>query len=40
MDGMFLLAAYSLGLGIPFLMTCMALNRFLWFYTLSNNTFV
>ncbi len=32
-DGVFLLAAYSLGLGIPFLMTSMALNRFLRFYS-------
>jgi len=33
MDGMFLLAAYPLGLGIPFLMTSMTLNRFLRFYS-------
>src|SRR6266487_3984336 len=31
-DGMFLLAAYSAGLGIPFLLTSLALNKFLSFY--------
>jgi len=31
-DGVFLLATYSLGLGIPFLITSLALNRFLGFY--------
>ena len=32
MEGMFLLAIYSAGLGIPFLMTSLALNKFLTFY--------
>lgn len=32
-DGVFLLAAYSLGLGMPFLATSLALNRFLRFYS-------
>jgi cytochrome c-type biogenesis protein len=31
-EGMFLLAVYSAGLGIPFLLTSLALNRFLAFY--------
>jgi cytochrome c-type biogenesis protein len=31
-EGMFLLAVYSAGLGIPFLLTSLALNRFLSFY--------
>jgi cytochrome c-type biogenesis protein len=31
-EGMFLLAVYSAGLGIPFLLTSLALNRFLEFY--------
>jgi cytochrome c-type biogenesis protein len=31
-QGMFLLAVYSAGLGIPFLLTSVALNRFLGFY--------
>ena len=31
-QGVFLLAVYSLGLGIPFLMTSLGLNRFLTFY--------
>ena len=31
-EGMFLLAVYSAGLGIPFLMTSFALNKFLSFY--------
>src|SRR5262245_35727985 len=31
-DGMFLLAVYSAGLGIPFLLTSVALNKFLTFY--------
>jgi cytochrome c-type biogenesis protein len=31
-QGMFLLAVYSAGLGIPFLLTSLALNRFLSFY--------
>src|SRR5262245_23183014 len=31
-QGMFLLAIYSAGLGIPFLLTSLALNRFLTFY--------
>ncbi len=31
-DGMFLLAVYSAGLGIPFLLTSLALNKFLSFY--------
>jgi cytochrome c-type biogenesis protein len=31
-EGMFLLAVYSAGLGIPFLLTSVALNRFLSFY--------
>jgi cytochrome c-type biogenesis protein len=31
-QGMFLLAVYSAGLGIPFLLTSMALNKFLNFY--------
>lgn len=31
-EGMFLLAIYSAGLGIPFLMTSLALNQFLAFY--------
>ena len=31
-QGMFLLAVYSAGLGIPFLMTSLALNKFLGFY--------
>jgi cytochrome c-type biogenesis protein len=32
-QGMFLLAVYSAGLGVPFLMTSLGLNRFLSFYT-------
>ena len=32
-QGMFLLATYSAGLGIPFLLTSLALNRFLTFYS-------
>src|SRR5436190_14191923 len=32
-EGMFLLAVYSAGLGIPFLLTSLALNRFLVFYS-------
>jgi cytochrome c-type biogenesis protein len=32
MEGVFLLGTYSLGLGIPFLMTSLGLNRFLAFY--------
>jgi len=31
--GMFLLAIYSLGLGVPFLLTSLGLNRFLSFYS-------
>jgi cytochrome c-type biogenesis protein len=31
-EGMFLLAVYSAGLGIPFLLTSLALNKFLSFY--------
>jgi len=31
-EGMFLLAVYSAGLGIPFLLTSLALNKFLGFY--------
>src|SRR5207245_1670583 len=31
-QGMFLLAVYSAGLGIPFLLTSIALNQFLGFY--------
>src|SRR5262245_45333180 len=31
-EGMFLLAVYSAGLGIPFLLTSVALNKFLGFY--------
>jgi cytochrome c-type biogenesis protein len=31
-QGMFLLAVYSVGLGVPFLLTSLALNRFLAFY--------
>ena len=31
-EGMFLLAIYSAGLGVPFLLTSIALNRFLSFY--------
>jgi cytochrome c-type biogenesis protein len=31
-QGMFLLAVYSAGLGIPFLLTSLALNKFLSFY--------
>lgn len=31
-EGMFLLGVYSAGLGIPFLLTSVALNRFLGFY--------
>jgi cytochrome c-type biogenesis protein len=31
-EGMFLLAVYSAGLGIPFLLTSVALNQFLGFY--------
>ncbi len=31
-EGMFLLAIYSAGLGVPFLMTSLALNKFLSFY--------
>jgi cytochrome c-type biogenesis protein len=31
-EGMFLLAIYSAGLGIPFLLTSLALNQFLAFY--------
>jgi cytochrome c-type biogenesis protein len=31
-EGMFLLAVYSAGLGIPFLLTSLALNKFLAFY--------
>jgi cytochrome c-type biogenesis protein len=33
MQGVLLLAVYSLGLGIPFLMTSLGLNRFLSFYS-------
>jgi cytochrome c-type biogenesis protein len=32
-QGVFLLSVYSLGLGIPFLMTSLGLNRFLSFYS-------
>jgi cytochrome c-type biogenesis protein len=32
-EGMFLLAVYSAGLGIPFLLTSVALNQFLGFYS-------
>jgi cytochrome c-type biogenesis protein len=32
-EGMFLLAVYSAGLGIPFLLTSVALNKFLSFYS-------
>jgi cytochrome c-type biogenesis protein len=32
-EGMFLLAIYSAGLGIPFLLTSVALNKFLTFYS-------
>jgi cytochrome c-type biogenesis protein len=32
-QGVFLLAVYSLGLGVPFLLTSLGLNRFLSFYT-------
>ncbi len=32
-EGMFLLAVYSAGLGIPFLLTSFALNKFLSFYS-------
>jgi cytochrome c-type biogenesis protein len=32
-QGMFLLAIYSAGLGIPFLLTSLALNKFLTFYS-------
>jgi cytochrome c-type biogenesis protein len=32
-EGMFLLAIYSAGLGIPFLLTSLALNQFLAFYS-------
>ena len=32
MQGVFLLATYSLGLGIPFLMTSLGINRFLALY--------
>jgi cytochrome c-type biogenesis protein len=32
-EGMFLLAVYSAGLGIPFLLTSLALNKFLAFYS-------
>lgn len=32
-QGVFLLAVYSLGLGIPFLMTSLGLNKFLAFYS-------
>jgi cytochrome c-type biogenesis protein len=32
-EGVFLLAIYSMGLGIPFLMTSLGLNRFLSFYS-------
>ena len=31
-EGMFLLAVYSAGLGVPFLLTSLALNQFLTFY--------
>jgi cytochrome c-type biogenesis protein len=31
-QGMFLLAVYSMGLGVPFLLTSLGLNRFLSFY--------
>ncbi len=31
-EGMFLLAVYSAGLGIPFILTSLALNKFLTFY--------
>jgi cytochrome c-type biogenesis protein len=31
-QGVFLLAIYSLGLGIPFLLTSLGLNKFLAFY--------
>jgi cytochrome c-type biogenesis protein len=33
MQGVFLLAVYSLGLGVPFLLTSLGLNQFLAFYT-------
>jgi cytochrome c-type biogenesis protein len=33
LEGMFLLAIYSAGLGIPFLLTSVALNKFLSFYS-------
>jgi cytochrome c-type biogenesis protein len=33
MQGVFLLSVYSLGLGVPFLLTSLGLNRFLSFYT-------
>jgi len=33
MQGVFLLAIYSLGLGVPFLLTSLGLNRFLAFYS-------
>src|SRR6476661_7556863 len=33
LEGMFLLAIYSAGLGIPFLLTSIALNKFLVFYS-------
>jgi cytochrome c-type biogenesis protein len=32
-QGVFLLAVYSSGLGVPFLLTSLGLNRFLAFYT-------
>ncbi len=32
MEGVFLLAVYSLGLGIPFLLTSLGINKFLAFY--------
>jgi cytochrome c-type biogenesis protein len=32
-QGMFLLSIYSAGLGIPFLLTSLALNKFLTFYS-------
>jgi len=32
-EGAFLLAVYSLGLGVPFLLTSLGLNRFLQFYS-------
>jgi cytochrome c-type biogenesis protein len=38
-EGVFLLAIYSLGLGLPFLMTSFGLNRFLSFYSRFKNHF-